>query len=214
VGSILSQKRRTAAESGSSHITARKLGALFEHLLPNTPRLFECYGLRASEIAQSSELRDTPAQSNGIFAEQAGVDATSIWAAATSGKGAVAVHLLACMLSPMWSGSQATSIWAETIAERKKELSENASADSFHFSTPLAAQVTLSRDQLAEWDNSARAWLRVADEVKSFQQTQLMLVIKNINVLVNPHKGNLYGSVIAAWTKALELMECLLSGTA
>jgi hypothetical protein len=35
---------------------------------------------------------------DGIFSDFTGADGTSIWAAATSGSGAISVHLLACML--------------------------------------------------------------------------------------------------------------------
>jgi hypothetical protein len=191
-------------------MTARKLGALFESVLPKTTRLVEAYGLRCSEIAEHSVSASNPSQYHGIFSEQAGVDATSIWAAATSGNAAIAVHLLACMLARMWSGAEATSIWAEIIEERKNELS-GVDVGSIQFpSSFLASQICVSRDQLAEWDNSARAWLRVADESKAKQQTQLMLIVKNLNIPVNDGKGSLYQSVMSAWQRALELMEGLL----
>ena len=98
VGESLTKQRLEAAESGSSHITARKLGALFEQIIPDTPRLFEAYGTRASAIASQPCLSTTQATQGGIFSGFVGVDGTSIWAAATSGRGAIAVHLLACML--------------------------------------------------------------------------------------------------------------------
>lgn len=41
LGAALSKKRRSAAEYGTSHKTARKLGALFEQILPSTPSLFK-----------------------------------------------------------------------------------------------------------------------------------------------------------------------------
>ena len=163
----------------------------------------DSYGIRASEIAETSTKCQNPIQSNTIFADQTGIDATSIWAAATSGKGAIAVHLLACMLARMWSDAEATSIWAEIIDKRKEELLNVSSSDPRHFSAFLAAQVNLSRDRLAEWDNSARAWLRAADGARAVQQTHLMLVIKNINIPVNHYKDELYHSVIRAWKQAL-----------
>ena len=150
----------------------------------------------------------------GMFADQAGVDATSIWAAATSGSAAVAVHLLACMLARMFTSSEATSIWAELVAERKKTLAVVDDTKPCHVSTLLAAQISIPREMLAEWDNSARSWLRVADEAKRFQQDQLTLILKNIHVPVNQGRQSLYQSVIAAWVKALELMENLLRGAA
>jgi hypothetical protein len=98
VGTALTNQRRDVAESGSTHITARKLGALFEQVIPQTPRLLEAYGSRASEIAKSALQSQDGPSGRGIFSDYLGPDATSIWAAATSGRTAIAVHLLACLL--------------------------------------------------------------------------------------------------------------------
>ena len=57
IGSIISSKRKENAESGPSHKTARKLGALFDGILPDIPELIAAYGIRASEIAQSERFR-------------------------------------------------------------------------------------------------------------------------------------------------------------
>ncbi|KAM5349421.1 hypothetical protein ACJ41O_005926 [Fusarium nematophilum] len=51
LGSALSQKRKDNAEGGSTPITARRLGALFEGMLLFTPNLIKSYGTRVSEIA-------------------------------------------------------------------------------------------------------------------------------------------------------------------
>lgn len=48
VGLSLSPTRRYKAESGPTHVTARKLGALFEPLLPSTPALSKAYGRRVT----------------------------------------------------------------------------------------------------------------------------------------------------------------------
>lgn len=72
LGAALSTKRRSAAEHGTSHSTARKLGSLFEQVLPSTPRLFRAYGLRASEIAQSSLVNPKGNKAFGPFAEHIG----------------------------------------------------------------------------------------------------------------------------------------------
>ena len=55
LGRSLSSQRSREAESGSSHITARKLGALFAELIPTTPALIHSYGLRVSVVAKSPE---------------------------------------------------------------------------------------------------------------------------------------------------------------
>jgi hypothetical protein len=98
VGEVLSKKRKNVAENGSVHITARKLAVLFEQILPETPRLVEAYGTRASFIAAQYASSSKDNESAGLFSTYTGIDGTSIWAAATSGGSALSVHLLACML--------------------------------------------------------------------------------------------------------------------
>ena len=165
VGTVLSSTRRKEAESGRTHITARKLGALFEPLLPSTPHLVKAYGLRASEIS-SSAISNQELSSYGVFASQIGADGTSSWAAATSSHDAIKLHLLACMLARMWDGPEAISIWVEIVEGRKLEIAKKFEESNIgDLAAHLAAQQELTRIQLAEWDASARAWLRVADAV-------------------------------------------------
>jgi hypothetical protein len=90
----LSSIRRREAEEGLSHITARTLGALFESTIPPIPSLTVAYGKRVSEISQNLEGRTPHNLHTGMFADRAGPDGTSIWAAATSGESAIAMHLL------------------------------------------------------------------------------------------------------------------------
>ena len=117
VGAALSYKRRHTAENGSIHVTARRLGSLFESILPHTPDLVRAYGRRASDISASPSMNPSTAKAYGPFQKYVGVDGTSIWAAATSSSCAVVVHLLACMLARLWAPSQFISIWEELIAE-------------------------------------------------------------------------------------------------
>src|SRR6266536_492878 len=107
LGSTLSKKRKLEAEEGSVHATARRLGALFAEDLPNIPNLARVYGLRVSEIALNPDFNPTGSELAGALANHVGADGTSIWAAATSSRGALQVHLLACMLARIWSGSEA-----------------------------------------------------------------------------------------------------------
>ena len=44
LGAALTTTRRKNAESGSAHKTARRIGALFEQLVPPTPRLVKLTG--------------------------------------------------------------------------------------------------------------------------------------------------------------------------
>ena len=94
LGASLSAKRRTEAEAGTQHITARKLGALFDIYLPSTPNLSKAYGRRVSEIAASEVVNPKATKCDGFFTSYVGADGTTIWAAATSGQAAISVHLL------------------------------------------------------------------------------------------------------------------------
>lgn len=212
VRDALSKVRRDKAESGLPHITARKLGALFEPLVPPIPNLLSAYGQRVSEI--SAELNSEGSSSSntgfGIFSSQEGPDATNIWAAATSGRGAIAVQLLACMLARIWNEVQAISLWVELVERRKTEVKEGT-VDGSNVAALMAAQQTFNRDQLAAWDSSARSWIKTADAQRKIQQTQLMLIVSNIELPVNS-SSDLYESVIKAWKSAMTAMEKLVQG--
>jgi hypothetical protein len=211
LGSCLSEERRNLAEAGSHHVTARKLGALFRSKLPPVPHLIKSYGNRVSEIAKSitgSPDLDSPALKS-VLGNKLGIDGTSIWAAATSGTEALCVQLLACMLARFWQPQEAISIWAETVESRKHELSEKDGG--FEYSELAAMNTTLSREQLAEWDSSARAWLRTADKCKMKEQTQLRLIIDNLDAAISPSTGA-YESVVAAWISAMKVVDNLAAG--
>jgi hypothetical protein len=211
----LTSKRRTAAEEGTAHKTARRLGILFQDLLPSTPSLLRAYGRRSSEISQkaAAKLEGSATGTSGIFANFLGADITSIWAAATSGASSIAAHLLACLLARMWPASEATSIWVEIVAERKRQVAEESRDGVYKTSMELLliCQDDISRKDLAEWDAGARAWLQIADEAQMRRQKQLMLIIKNIHLPVNT-EGSTYDRVLDAWTTALKAMERLLCG--
>ena len=212
VGQALSHLRRAEAEAGRTHITARILGALFVSIAPKTPKLFSLYGLRASEISRSPTANPSRNQQYGFFSNRVGADATTIWAGATSGPGAIAVHLLACMLARIWDSSEATSIWMEIVKQRSENILIGLEEGSMaNFSDVAAAKNTLSRQQLAEWDASARAWLHAADRVKAHEQKQLMLILDNIGQHVNSVQGT-FESVIKAWQDSLTVFEALVNG--
>ena len=156
VGRCLSTKRKQEAESGPLHIVARKLGALFAADIPETPKLFRAYGQRASHISGNPACNPVGSRGDGVFADHIGADGTSIWAAATSGHAAIAMHLLGCMLSRIWSGPEATSILSEMVDARKAALRNRIRGELFHLSDVTVSEITLSRDQLAAWDSSAR----------------------------------------------------------
>ena len=157
LGQALSRKRKHNAEDGEAHITARRLGALFAKEIPDISHLAHAYGLRVSEISQDPKVNPQGRDADGALAAYVGADGTSIWAAATSGKGALGVHLLTCMLARIWSGPEATSIWSELVEARKLALQHECQGQEFSLETVTAAQITLTRDNLAEWDASARS---------------------------------------------------------
>lgn len=214
VGKNLAQRRRDAAESGSHHSTARKLGSLFQSILPPTPKLIQVYGRRVSDISSSSEANPKGTTDHGAFKDFVGIDGTTIWAAATSGPAAVAVHLLATLLATMWPAPEACAIWEELVLERKRTLTSSVRDASFYSIEDFAAtRLTVSRDQLAEWDSGARAWLLAAQRspyVRS-RHTKLMLILKNINLPIS-NRPSVYDSVISVWQLALETMEKIANG--
>ncbi|KAK8091902.1 hypothetical protein PG997_002263 [Apiospora hydei] len=199
------------AETGPIHVTARKLGALFEGACPETPNLIKAYGQRASEISKEVSESDPGGSGhfgNWIRSEFGGIDATSIWAAATSSKAALPVHLLACIIARMWTDSEATSLWAEIVIERKKEiLSAFEEGAEVPFALASAAQQEITREHLSQWDSSARAWLQTADKSRQRQYKQFLLIIENLSIAVHRNKD-----VINAWTSALTATEGLISG--
>ena len=213
LGENLSAKRKHDAEQGTTHVTARRLGALFEGVCPATPNLVKAYGRRVSDISAVAATETPPESAKSLFSAHSGIDGTSIWAAATSSPTALHVQLLACMLARVWSGPEATSLWVEIIKERKAEIAAKfESEDEIHFSTLKAAsQLDMPRTQLADWDDSARSWLRTADTIKYREQKQLTLILKNIDIAVNDDM-QVYSSVINAWKTALETMENLVDG--
>ena len=215
LGSIMSLKRKTNAESGAFHRTARKLGALFEGTLPEIPELTKAYGIRASEIAQSDKVKTKHARATELFQNQIGPDSTSIWAAATSGDAAVSVHLLACMLARVFSGTVATSIWVEIVAEQKSHIDEKQRTANFasaYDAASMAARQEFSRDELAEWDNSARSWIQCGDQVMAKQHLAMINMLDAAKISVNSEPDT-YRSVITAWIDALRAMSSLVSGT-
>jgi hypothetical protein len=215
LGRSLTHHRREMAEEGAVHRTARRLGALFESIAPLAPHLIRAYGSRVSEISQS-QTNENLLSRHGVFAECIGMDGTSVWAAATSGKSAIAVHLLACMLARAWSGPQATSIWVEIVEARRQELRKQINDGIYNDYTQvgLAASMDLDRADLAQWDASTRSWLQVADEKLFRRQKQLMLIINNVNMPVNQGTASFgtYARVVEAWRTAVEALEKLLQG--
>jgi hypothetical protein len=121
------------------------------------PNLERAYGLKASEIASNPDINPQGSAIHGALAKHIGLDATTVWAAATSGRGAIQVHLLACMLARQWSAAQAIPIWSELIAARKAQLVIVLNSDQFHIGNLMASKIEIGLEKIAEWDSSTRA---------------------------------------------------------
>ena len=212
LGAALSSRRRTDAEDGLHHKTARRLAALFEQLIPSTPKLITAYGLRSSEIIQTPGVNPKGSSKHGPFESFVGADGTAMWAAATSGVPALGVYLLACLLARAWDAKEAISIWVELVEQRRKAIKEEFRSNHAVSESSLNSTCQdIMRDDLARWDASARAWLLSADQVKIKEQTQLMLVLKNCQL---PFHGgeSTYSKIIQSWQQALSGLENLLCG--
>jgi hypothetical protein len=229
LGERLSKQRRQVAEKGSFNIFARRLGFLFEEILPSVPALLKAYGTRASEIACEVDAAQNAPRSivDGIFGPHLGVDSTSIWAAANIGTSALLMHLLACMLARIWSAQEATAIWAEIIDNRRQKIKDNAPENSkaSNFFAQHAAIYDVEWSTIQSWDASARAWLQIADSSShKMQQKQIELIANNLSIAiqtqVTPHGacvsasggGNLYDSVMLNFCSALSTLNNLVLG--
>ena len=212
LGSALSSRRRTDAEDGLHHKTARRLAALFEQLVPSTPKLITAYGLRSSEIIQMPGINPEGSSKHGPFESFVGADGTAMWAAATSGVPALGVYLLACLLARAWDAQEAISIWVELVEHRRRAIEEEFRSNHAVSESSLnSVRQDISREDLAKWDASARAWLLSADQAKVKEHTQLMLVLKNCKL---PFSGGVstYTKVIQSWQQSLSSLEDLLCG--
>ena len=206
----LSVRRRDDAEDGPLHEIALKLGALFAPLLPlgELSNLFKKYGVRASEIATKYSSSSTSSQSSGPFSQYAGIDATTILAAATSGEASIAVHLLACVLARQFSAGTATALWEQLVDQRIKSIKAGVQT-STPIATLFAARSDFSTQNFATWDAGARAWLAAADEINYRRQTQLMLILDNIEGKIATSN---HDEIIRTWVQAMTITCKLASG--
>ncbi|KAH7039002.1 hypothetical protein B0J12DRAFT_788423 [Macrophomina phaseolina] len=211
LGRTLSRRRRQQAESGSAHITARRLGALFQDICPQTPMLVQAYGNRVSQIA---EVAERTTERSGIFADHTGIDGTSIWAAATSSIPALHMQLLAAMLARIWSPDKATAMWVELVEARRREMAGRfeRGEELLYLNLMAATQAEITRDQLREWDASARSWLQTADSIKEKEQDQLMSILDDVEVPISTDRI-VSTSIIGAWKSAMMSTEMLIGGT-
>lgn len=211
LGSALAHSRRENAEHGALHRTARKLGALFEGVVPQVPHLMSAYGKRASEIMKNPGLNPSgKADEHGPFAAFVGADATSIWAAATSGGPSIAIHLLGCLLARSFSDpTKSISALVELVHERQRQIRSEGNAFSStdsHMAALMAAEQPIQRDELQQWDASTRAWLQTADSAMQKEYIQLKLILQNISLPVTSG-SSLYDGVVRAWKQAMNGLE-------
>ncbi|KAF2963145.1 hypothetical protein GQX73_g10435 [Xylaria multiplex] len=211
LGKALSPWRRKNAEEGSTHRTARKLGALFEQIANPPEELVTAYGRRASEISHAFDASQAGKQF-GPFKDHAGADATVLWAAAVSGKTAIAVALLACMLARLWDAPKATSIWYELVQKRKEQIQETCDGSELsHQALIAASRQDITRKDLAEWDASARSWLDIADRVKKTEHQKMEAVLLKLSLPVD-NSTDVFSSVTRVWKTTMTAMGSLCKG--
>lgn len=213
VNDSLTEVRRENAENGALHRTARKLGALFDGIPPRAEHLLAAYGNRVSEICQKAKITPQDRERHGIFARYCGTDSTSLWAAATSGTNAIAIHLLACMLAEAFTGSQSVALWWQLIERRKAELGATTKSTTSieDIAKALACKQEFSRDELASWDNSARSWVQTANKKTKEQRSKALLYTDKTGLAVNKNSDP-YHSVMLAWKDAMSSMDSLIMG--
>lgn len=103
----------------------------------------------------------------------------------------------------------------ELVAERKNRIqAKAATAEYFDLSETLSTKLELDQGQLANWDASARSWIRAANDspVVSGRQKTVRSILDHINTTV-PNKQDLYTSVTEAWRLCLETMEKIITGS-
>ncbi|KAJ4854424.1 uncharacterized protein T069G_11403 [Trichoderma breve] len=212
VNDSLSEARRENAENGALHRTARKLGALFDGIPPSAGHLLAAYGKRVSEICQKAKISPQDRERHGIFARYCGTDSGGLWAAATSGTNAIAVHLLACMMAEAFKAPESVSLWCELIERRKAEIGNTLDqAGSVDMATLLACKQEFSRSELAAWDNSARSWIQTANNKTRDQRNTVLHYTDKTGLAVN-RDFEPYQSVTLAWKDAMSSMDSLIMG--
>lgn len=211
IGSALSLRRKKEAEGGGQHKIACRLGFLFNDIIPETPKLHRAYGTRISDILSRPGVNPRGTDQDGPFRDFIGADGTSIWAAATSIPASISVYLLACTLARAWDAKQATAIWVELVAERRRQIQDRLDQSQVvNPHTHLAMQQDYNREDLAKWDASARSWLRRADESMAVKRTQFSLILDNVKLPPFVDRGSTYEKITEAWFRSMEVLEALL----
>lgn len=190
--------------------------------LPKAPELLKAYDTRASEIVEhTSKLqRNQTHTAKTLFADQLGIDSTSVWAAATSSQVALQMHLLACLLARIWPQQEATAIWVELVANRQRQIRDTIeNGGAVNLDGLAATAYVIEQSSLAEWDASARSWLEIADKAKKKQQVQTRLIVDNLSVGIS-HIGDinsshryLYQNVLKNYEEAISAMDKPIRGS-
>ena len=204
--------RRQEAEIGALHRTARRLAALFEHIIPSTPKLIAAYGNRVTEIVAKPNVNPRGSTKDGPFEPFVGADGTAMWAAATSGTPALAMYLLACFLARTWPAQFAIPLWVQLVEERRLCIRKGfTDGENVAEAAVMSTLQDISREDLAIWDASARSWLGSADQARLWQLKQLELVTKDAGIQFGSGPST-YAKIISCWQTALEGMEAFLCG--
>ncbi|KAI1634652.1 hypothetical protein F4809DRAFT_617698 [Biscogniauxia mediterranea] len=118
------------------------------------------------------------------------------------------------MIACCWKHDEATAIWVEIVTERKRRLEEKVTQDEyFDLRDAVTSKLELDKDQLANWDASARAWLAAANDapVTSSRQKAVRGLLNELNTSINSRQ-DVYSSVTEAWRTSLETLEKVVCG--
>lgn len=72
----------------------------------------------------------------------------------------------------------------------------------------MASRQDFTREELAQWDNSARSWIQCGDLVKEKEHSNMLNVLDTAKLVINRDK-NTFRNVMTAWVDASKAMNCL-----
>ena len=104
-----------------------------------------------------------------------------------------------------WSAAASNVIWAQM---HNSENLMSISSDQIF----VCADCNTTRAELGLWDNSARSWLRSADETMVKKQMQLQALRETVNTSTSICSSTC-AKVSKLWTEAIAVVNDLLCGT-
>ncbi|KAL8638340.1 MAG: hypothetical protein Q9228_004506 [Teloschistes exilis] len=108
-----------------------------------------------------------------------------------------------------YQGIDGGSIWAAATSEELKVLGRQ---EPQAFYATSSAKLSITREQLANWDASARAWLQAGDDANKLRRVQWKLNAGRLEKPVDTESNNVYNSVVSSWCHAMIAVDKLIQG--